>query len=126
MHFTPLEILPFKTYDSLVLSIFAVCGPQSSLNSNVLSTPEKKPHTHWLTARAPPPLASFGEPQRPRPVSVERPVLDVPPAPWALQLTPSPLAWLLSVFLSCSPFSESILLIAFLALPSILSCLLRF
>lgn len=63
MHFTPLEILPFKTYDSLVLSIFAVCGPQSSLSSECSQHSRKKPHTHWLAARARLPWPRPGEPR---------------------------------------------------------------
>lgn len=113
MHFTPLEILPFKTYDSLVLSIFAVCGPQSSLSSECSEHSRKKPHTHWLAARARLPwprpgnrgFAAYlcGAACSGRSARTE----------WALRRTPSPLAWLLSVFLSCFPFSESILFIVF-------------
>ena len=63
MHFKHLEILPFKTYDSLVLSIFAVCCPQSSLSSECSQHSRKKPHTHWLAARAHLPWPRPGEPR---------------------------------------------------------------
>ena len=63
MHFKHLEILPFKTYDSLVLSIFAVCCPQSSLSSECSQHSRKKPHTHWLAARAHLPWPWPGEPR---------------------------------------------------------------